>query len=106
MMTGSKNTNPPHPWSWFTEKVLPSIFIALALAVGGAAWWTHQTVNQLIYMLENQQKDITRLEMRIQQVESSAMTRSEVLENVKRIEQYIEIIMLRAGMNVRNKGLP
>lgn len=100
-MPPNKN-NTDHRWQWFTDKVLPQLFVALVLAVSGGLWLTYTTVNTLVNKIEGQQRDIDRLKTRMDTVESTLVTKTEMLETLKRVEQQLEIMMLRAG--IRPKG--
>jgi hypothetical protein len=90
--------NPEHRWQWFTDKVLPQLFVALVMAVSGGMWLTYTTVNTMVSKLENQQKDIDLLKHRMTNIESTLVTKTELLETLKRVEQQLEIMMLRAGV--------
>jgi type II secretory pathway component PulJ len=87
-----------HPWEWFTDRVLPSLFVALCLALGGGMWMTYQSVVNIGHILDRQQREIEALRARISHVETSLVTKSDLLETMKRVEQQLEIMMLRAGM--------
>lgn len=100
-MPPNKN-NTDHRWQWFTDKVLPQLFVALVLAVSGGLWLTYTTVHTLVNKIEGQQRDIDRLKTRMDTVESTLVTKTEMLETLKRVEQQLEIMMLRAG--IRPKG--
>lgn len=97
-MISAKPPTPAHPWSWFTDHVLPSLFVAVSLAVGGAAWWTHQTVGTLVNTLQIHQKQIEQLQVDIGNLRSASVSRVELVETLKRVEQQLEIMMLRAGI--------
>lgn len=87
-----------HRWQWFTDKVLPQLFVALVLAVSGGMWLTYTTVNTMVSKLEGQQRDIDQLKQRMGNIESTLVTKTEMLETLKRVEQQLEIMMLRAGV--------
>lgn len=90
--------NPEHRWQWFTDKVLPQLFVALVLAVSGGMWLTYTTVNAMVSRLENHQREIDSLKQRVANVETTLVTKTEMLETLKRVEQQLEIMMLRAGV--------
>jgi len=92
------NKSTDNRWQWFTDKVLPQLFVALVLAVSGGMWLTYTTVNTMVSKLENQQKDIDLLKQRMNNVEATLVTKTELLETLKRVEQQLEIMMLRAGV--------
>jgi hypothetical protein len=92
------NKSTDNRWQWFTDKVLPQLFVALVLAVSGGMWLTYTTVNTMVSKLENQQKDIDLLKQRMNNIEATLVTKTELLETLKRVEQQLEIMMLRAGV--------
>jgi hypothetical protein len=83
-------------WRWFTEKVLPSLFVTMTLTVIGGAWAIYRTIDDLSDALQSQQKDITLLQVSVKELQANSVTRSELLETMKRVEQQLEIMMLRA----------
>jgi len=91
-----------HRWQWFTDKVLPQLFVALVLAVSGGMWLTYTTVNTMVSRLESQQRDIDELKNDVSNIKANLVTKTEMLETLKRVEQQLEIMMLRAG--IKTKG--
>lgn len=89
---------PEHRWQWFTDKVLPQLFVALVLAVSGGMWLTYTTVNTMVSKLEGQQRDIDELKTDVANIKATLVTKTEMLETLKRVEQQLEIMMLRAGV--------
>lgn len=92
------NKSTDHRWQWFTDKVLPQLFVALVLAVSGGMWLTYTTVNTMVSRLENQQREIDQLKGDMSYVKANMVTTTQQLETMKRIEQQLEIMMLRAGL--------
>ena len=92
------NNDNRHPWVWFTDKILPPLFVALCLALSGGMWATYKSVESIGYTLNQQQREIEALRARISHVETSLVTKAEMLETLKRVEQQLEIMMLRAGI--------
>jgi hypothetical protein len=90
-----------HRWTWFADKVLPQLFVALVLAVSGGLWMTYATVHTMVTKLDSQQKDIDALKNRMANVEANIVTKTEMLETLKRVEQQLEIMMLRAGIRTK-----
>ena len=91
-------TAKPHPWSWFTEKVLPPVFAALTLGAITSGVATYQSVLTITSKLEQTDKKLEQLEARIGAVDASAVKRSELLETMKRVELQLELMMAKAGM--------
>lgn len=87
-----------HPWAWFSEKVLPSLFIALSVAVGGSLWANYNAVRDLTSEVRYHDRQIAELKAEIVAVKENSITRAESLETLKRVEQQLEIVLLRAGV--------
>ena len=83
-------------WRWFTEKVLPGLFVTMTISVIGGAVGIYRTIDDLSYAVQSHQKDITLLQISVKELQSNSVTRSELLETMKRVEQQLEIMMLRA----------
>jgi hypothetical protein len=83
------------PWEWFTEKVLPGLFLTVAVSVGGTSFAIWQSVTELTNSVKDHEKRIERVEVQQQQL----VTRTELLETLKRVEQQMEIMLLKAGIN-------
>ena len=88
---------PDMPWKWFTEKVLPGLFLAVALSMGGTAFVMWRTVDKLSYEMNSQEARINKLEASI----ARAVTDTQLLETLKRVEQQLQIVLLQAGIKQR-----
>jgi hypothetical protein len=88
----------PHPWSWFTDKVLPPVFAALAIGAITSGVATYQSIQVLTSKVEQTDKDVAQLKARIEAVSVASVTRSEMLETMKRVELQLELMMARAGI--------
>lgn len=82
------------PWRWFTEKVLPGLFLTVAVTMGGTAFVMWRTVDKLSYQINNQETRLNKLEVQI----ANSVTRNELLETLKRVEQQLQIVLLQAGI--------
>ena len=85
------------PWEWFAEKVLPGLFLTVAVGVGGASFAVWQSVTQLTGSVKDHEKRIDKIEVQTQQL----VTRTELLETLKRVEQQMQIMLLQS--NIRAK---
>lgn len=85
-----------HPWAWFTDKVLPPVFAALTISTIAAGFATYQAVQGLTSKLESTDKKVTQLESRIEYVQANSVTRTELLEAMKRVELQLELMMAKA----------
>ena len=82
------------PWRWFTEKVLPGLFLAVAVFMGGTAFAMWRTVEELSFKMNSQEARLNKLEVQI----ANSVTRNELLETLKRVEQQLQIVLLQAGI--------
>ena len=87
-----------NPWNWFVEKVLPPLFILVATSVGGSSLAIWKNVNDLSIAVSVQEKDIQLLKVSVKELQLQSVTRPELLETMKRIEQQLEIMMLRSKL--------
>lgn len=88
----------PHPWAWFTDKVLPPVFAALAIGAITSGVATYQSIQVLTSKVEQTDKEVAQLKARIEAVSAASVTRSEMLETMKRVELQLELMMARAGI--------
>ena len=86
-------------WKWFTEKVLPGLFLLTASLVIGGTFSIYGTVRDLSASVQSHEKDIRLLQVSVKELQANSVTRSELLETMKRVEQQLEIMMLRAKIN-------
>ncbi len=85
------------PWEWFTEKVLPGLFLTIAVSVGGTSFAIWRSVTELTNAVKDHEKRIERIEVQQQQL----VTRNELLETLKRVEQQMQIVLLQSGIRTR-----
>jgi len=86
------------PWEWFVEKVLPGLFLTVAVTVGSTSFAIWQSVAELSSTVKNHERQIENLRMEMQTTKSAMVTRAELLETMKRVEQQLEITLLRANV--------
>lgn len=87
------------PWTWFVEKVLPGLFVALTLSVIATSVAMWQSVARITNSLESHAEQIRDLRSEIKVVREQAVMRSELLETLKRVEQQLQITMLESRLN-------
>lgn len=85
-------------WKSFLDRVLPSIFIGMVMAVTGVLWVNYNSTQQLVSKVDQLQRDQDSQKAEIIAIKAGYMTRMEVLETIKRVEQQNEIMLLRAGV--------
>lgn len=88
-----------NPWNWFVEKILPPLFVAMAVAVGSASALIWKNVNELSISVSVQEREIQLLKVGLKELQTQSVTRSELLETMKRVEQQLEIMMLRSKLS-------
>jgi hypothetical protein len=87
-----------NPWNWFVEKILPPLFILVATSVGGSSLAIWKNVNELSIAVATQERDIQLLKIGLKELQLQSVSRSELLETMKRVEQQLEIIMLKSKL--------
>ena len=85
------------PWEWFVEKVLPGLFLTVALGVGGASFAVWKGVSELTNAVKDHEKRIEKIEIQHQQL----VTRTELLETLKRVEQQMQIMLLQSNIKTK-----
>ena len=85
------------PWEWFTEKVLPGLFLTVAVSVGGTSFAVWQSVSELTNTVKYHKERLDKLEIQTQQL----VTRTELLETLKRVEQQMQIMLLQSGIRTK-----
>jgi hypothetical protein len=88
-------TTSEKPWGWFTEKVLPSLFLSVALSVTAASFAIWQSVANLTNNVKHNEERLGKIEMKMENL----VTRTELLETLKRVEQQMQIVLLQSGVN-------
>ena len=82
------------PWEWFTEKVLPGLFLAVAVSVAATSFAIWQSVSELTSTVRYHKERLDKLEVRQEQL----VTKTEMLETLKRVEQQLQIVLLQSGV--------
>jgi len=84
--------------AWFIEKVLPSVFAALTIGAIFSGFATYHSVQALSSRIEHHEKELISLKVRIEAVSSTSVTRTELLETLKRVELQLHLVMAEAGV--------
>jgi hypothetical protein len=85
-------------WNWFVEKILPPLFILVATSVAGSSLAIWKNVNELSITVSVQEREIQLLKVGLKELQLQSVSRSELLETMKRVEQQLEIMMLRSKL--------
>ena len=85
------------PWEWFVEKVLPGLFLTVAVGVGGASFAVWKGVSELTSSVKDHEKRLEKTEVQQQNL----VTRAELLETLKRVEQQMQIVLLQSGIRTK-----
>lgn len=95
---------------WFAinglaTKVVPPLMVACVIVVTGGAWATYNSVNKLIDKTSQHDVEIAALRAEVKAVETASVKRQELLDILKRVEQQMEIALLRSGVKLPPKML-
>jgi hypothetical protein len=85
------------PWSWFVEKILPALFLAISASVTSAAFMIYQSVAELTNTVKRHDREIELLRVEIK----AAVTQQQLLETLKRVEQQLQIVLLQSGIKTK-----
>jgi len=85
------------PWTWFTEKVLPGLFLAVTISFVTASFAIYQSVSELTNSVKLHDQRLNKLEAKIE----NSVTRSDLLETLKRVEQQLQIVLLQSGIKTK-----
>lgn len=91
------------PWTWFVERVLPGLFVAITLSVVATSVAIWQSVARITQSLESHEEQLVSLRQEIKVVREQAVMRSELLETLKRVEQQLQIALLEARLNAKTQ---
>ena len=85
------------PWTWFTEKVLPGLFLAVTISFVTASFAIYQSVTELTNTVKSHDARLNRLEAQV----ANGVTRADLLETMKRVEQQLQIVLLQSGIRTK-----
>jgi len=80
--------------SWFTDKVLPGLFLFMSISVLSSSFFIYQSVSELTNTVKRHERDIDLLRIEIK----STVSQQQLMETMKRVEQQLEIMMLRSKL--------
>jgi hypothetical protein len=95
-----------HDISWtllFVEKYFLPIFTAGSIALCAGAFTLWMTVHDLTGAVRSNTDDIKVIQTELDIIRSNSVTRSEILEILKRVEQQLEIMTLKEKINSKIK---
>jgi len=98
---------------WAT-RIIPPLIVAAVVAICSGAWVTYTAVEKITNKVAEHDRQLHDLRIRheneiallkamIASVEANSIKRAELLEMLKRIEQQLEIALLRSGVKVPPK---
>lgn len=103
----SKKDREIHPvWSAVNDTItrsIPPLLVAMTLGITSAAWSMYSSIAKLTDATARHEREISELRSKISAVEDAGIKRAELLEMLKRIEQQLEIALLRSGVKVPPK---
>jgi hypothetical protein len=92
--------------SWtmfFIERWFMPLFLAGSLVFIGGATSLYMTVHDLTGAVRHNTDDIKSIQAELNAIRTNAITRSELLEILKRVEQQLEIMTLKAKVQEKLK---
>ena len=90
-----------HFWYWVRDKIVPSLLIALCLGVFGI----YTQIVRLVDAHETTRSQLADVRADVALMKESYVKRLELLELLKRVEQQLEIALLKAEKR-GTKGQP
>lgn len=98
-----------HPvWSainGLAVKVIPPLMVACVVVITSGAWATYNSVSKLIDKTSQHDTELAALKAEIKGIEAASVKRQELLDILKRVEQQMEIALLRSGVKLPPKML-
>lgn len=119
-MIQSRRNSDNRPISTFltdwANRIIPPLLVAAVIGISGGAWATYSAVAKitdkvaeheriLVEMKASNERQLALLQARIDQIDANSVKRMELLEILKRVEQQLEIALLRSGVKVPPKML-
>lgn len=97
---------PPRQPSWsvtLVEKYIIPLMLAITLMILSGAITLWMSVRDLTSLVQQHDQQIKMLNTDMQAQKAASVTRSELLETLKRVEQQLELMMLKAKINGKIK---
>jgi hypothetical protein len=119
-MTQRNRFSDRHPMidfvSGWANKIIPPLIVAAVIAISGGAWATYMAVEKITNKVTDHEQrlhdmkikyenDMALLRSQVATVELNSIKRAELLEILKRVEQQLEIALLRSGVKVPPKTI-
>ena len=98
MMPPNQRKTDSSGWSWFNEKVLPPLIVALCIAVSGALWATYNAVQQITGTVSQHEREIQNIKAEQSAMHANLVSREELGGLLKRVELVLDNLLLRAGV--------
>lgn len=86
-------------WEWMRDKVMPSLIIMIVIGVAA----TYIQVQRLGDSFEHTRGEVAELRTEVNTIKEAYVKRIELTEVLKRVEQQLEIVLLKARENNRGK---
>lgn len=88
-----------HLWIWVRDRIVPTLLIALCLGVFG----TYMQVVRLVDSHDTTRAQLIEVKAEVAAMRESYVKRLELLELLKRVEQQLEIALLKAEKRPEKK---
>lgn len=83
----------------FIEKYIIPLVLAISIAFVTGGWTFYLAVRDLTALVNQHDASIKTIQADVQQLRNSTVTQSQLLETLKRVEQQLEIVLLKAKIN-------
>lgn len=81
-------------------KIIYPLIVAAVLSISAGAFATYLSVQRLTDKMQEHDAQIVQLQDDLKMLRESSVQRTELLEILKRVEQQLEIALLRSGIKV------
>jgi hypothetical protein len=92
-----------HPVILFLGRWFMQILVAITIAFCAGSFSLFLTVRDLTGAVKNNTEDIKGIQTELNAIRTNSVTRSELLEILKRVEQQLEIMTLKAKVSEKIK---
>lgn len=97
-------------WKWFLDNILPAALVSTSGAILTSAYLINQSVTNLTFIVDLHSQQIKELKLmdneiklEIKTLRDAAAHKTELIAVLRRVEEQIEIAMLRAGIKAKIK---
>ncbi len=81
------------------NNILAPLIVAMTISIVGASLAIWRSVAELTNSVDIHERRIEAMQRDISSLQKSMITRNDLLEVLKRVEQQLQIVLLQAGVN-------